>query len=219
MLKFYLIFISIILSFVSSAQRKFEDEIIAFEKSDKISLPASGGLLLTGSSTIRLWDNYKKDLHPFNVLNRGFGGSTMQDLLFYFDRIIVPYKPKIMIVYEGDNDLAAEMPVEKIINDFSSFTEKMKTKLPETKFAFLSVKPTPGRSHLLPEQITLNKKIKTLCYKTSNCTFLDIFTPLLDEQNMPRIELFKEDKIHLNPMGYQICAQIIINYLKEQNEK
>lgn len=212
-----LIFLFFNLLFLTAlAQNSFEGEIRAFEKQDSISKPATGQILLYGSSSFRLWDNWKEDLAGYTVLNRGFGGSQLSDAIYFFDRMVVPYQPKTILLYEGDNDLAAGKSPEQVFEDFKVFAQKVKAKLPQTKLYFVAIKPSPKRLNLLEQQKKANQLIKTYCQQNrSFLGFIDIFTPMLKNRGFPIMEHFKADSLHLNEKGYDIWKKEIKKYLKK----
>jgi lysophospholipase L1-like esterase len=205
-----------LLFFSALGQNSFEGEIRAFEKQDSISKPAIGQILLYGSSSFRLWDNWKEDLAGYPVLNRGFGGSQLSDAIYFFDRMVVPYQPKTILLYEGDNDLAAGKSPEQVLADFKIFAQKVKAKLPQTKLYFVAIKPSPKRLNLLEQQKKANQLIKSYCQQNrSFLGFIDIFTPMLKTNGVPIMEHFKADSLHLNQKGYDIWKKEIRKHLKK----
>ncbi len=207
---FYLLF------FPALGQNSFEEEIRAFEKQDSINKPALGQILLYGSSSFRLWDNWKEDLAGYPVLNRGFGGSQLSDAIYFFDRMVIPYQPKVILLYEGDNDLAAGKSPEQVLADFKIFAQKVKERLPQTKLYFVAIKPSPKRLNLIEKQKQANQLIKTYCWQNRPfLDFIDIFTPMLKNSKVPTMEHFKADSLHLNQKGYDIWKKKIKKYLKK----
>ena len=182
---------------------RFESDIKAFEQSDHTSVAADHSVLFVGSSSIRLWSNLTSSFPNFPVLNRGFGGSTMPDLLYYFDRLVVPYKPSLVVVYEGDNDLAGGRTVEEVSADYATFIQRMKSQLPGSSFAFMSVKPSPARRHLLEEMKQLNQRLSELA-EVNGGYYFDIYTPMVDEAGQPYPQLFLSDRLHMNSGGYRL---------------
>ena len=124
----------------------FESEISAFEQADLASPPPAIPVLFVGSSSIRVWPDLAGDFPDYPVMNRGFGGSKMSDLLYYFDRIVAPYDPALILVYEGDNDLAAGKSVDQVYADYVEFLALVEEQLPDADVAFIATKPSPGRS-------------------------------------------------------------------------
>jgi lysophospholipase L1-like esterase len=205
-----------LLFFPALGQNAFEEEIRAFERQDSISKPAIGQILLYGSSSFRLWDNWKEDLAGYPILNRGFGGSQLSDAIYFFDRMVIPYQPKVILLYEGDNDLAAGKSPEQVLADFKIFAQKVKERLPQTKLYFVAIKPSPKRLNLIEKQKQANQLIKTYCRQNrSSLGFIDIFTPMLKDSKVPTMEHFKADSLHLNQKGYDIWKKEIKKYLKK----
>jgi lysophospholipase L1-like esterase len=191
----------------------FEPEIRKFEVVDRRTPPPTNAILFTGSSSIRLWTNLVADFPNRVVLNRGFGGSHMSDLLHYFDRVVVPYRPKLIVVYEGDNDLASGKTVDAVFADYQEFVRRVQTQLPGTPVAFLAVKPSRARMKQIGLQRELNARLKAFAASDRGLSFVDTFTPILDDGGVARAELFREDGLHLNERGYAIWARVVREFL------
>jgi len=188
---------------------RWEATIQAFETTDRDNPPATGGLLLVGSSSFRMWKSAATDLPEKHVINRGFGGSQMSDLLYYTDRIVLPYRPSEILVYEGDNDLAAGESADAIFNEFKEFTRVVLRALPDAKIYFVAIKPSPSRAKLMERMQEANKKIADFCKGKSQLDFIDVFTPMLDADGQPRGELFIADQLHMNATGYALWTEIV----------
>ena len=143
----------IIGSFLPAAERpksgRWERAIEAFETADKKSPPAPGAVLFVGSSSIRFWKTLQADFPQYRVLNRGFGGSHIADCTQYADRIVIPYRPSVIILHAGSNDLAAGKSPEQVFGDYKAFVARVRETLPDTPIAFLAINPTP-RAGLWP---------------------------------------------------------------------
>ena len=192
----------------SLGRAALEDEVRAFEARDAASPPPFDSILFVGSSSIRVWTDLEKAFPPHTVLNRGFGGSQMSDLLSYFDRLVTPYRPALAVVYEGDNDVAAGEPPEQIAAEFTNFVDRVAQQLPRTDLAILSVKPSPSRSQYLAATRDLNDRLRALA-DARGLRYIDVFTPLLNATGQPRPELFQSDMLHMNASGYAIWRQVV----------
>jgi len=189
---------------------RYEEEIIEFEKEDSVQGISKGKILFVGSSSFRKWTNMKKDLYPLPVLNRGFGGSTMPELDYYFFRIVKPYKPAGIIIYEGDNDVMAPfLTPEVILKSFVIFTELTKQYLQKTKIFFVSIKPSPSRAEYLSKMEASNKLIYEYCNKDNDLFYVDITKPMFTDSGKIRDDIFQKDMLHMNEKGYKIWAKII----------
>lgn len=191
-----------------NAAAALEDEIRAFEAADAANPPPAGAILFTGSSSIRVWSALETAFPNHKVLNRGFGGSQMSDLLNYFDRIVAPYRPALVAVYEGDNDLAAGESVDLLIREYTNFLGRVERQLPGTDVALLSVKPSPSRAQLMDKMRQLNDRLKSLA-DGRHIRYIDVCTPLLNASGQPRPELFQTDMLHLNAAGYAIWRTVV----------
>jgi len=181
---------------------EFEPEIRKYEIVDRRTPPPSHPILFTGSSSIRLWTNVATAFPGEVILNRGFGGSTFKDLLVYFDRIVLPYHPRAVVVYEGDNDLAGEVSAASVAADAIKFLDRVERQLTGTPVIFLAVKPSPKRRTLLKAQQDLNDRLKALARLRPSVLFADTFLPILDAQGEPDPQYFQPDGLHLTPLGY-----------------
>lgn len=193
---------------------KWEKTIQQFETADRENPPQKGGLLLAGSSSFRMWKSAASDLPEKNVINRGFGGSQMSDLLYYADRIVLPYQPSEILIYEGDNDVAAGESAETIFIEFKEFTRIVLRDLPEAKIYFVAVKPSPKRVKLMAEMDRANKMIARYCAKKKQLGFIDVFTPMLDAGGQPQAGLFISDQLHMNATGYALWTKVVREELK-----
>lgn len=188
---------------------KWEPEIQKFETADKSQMPPKGAILFVGSSSIRLWTNLVESFPKKKVIQRGFGGSTMADALHFTDRIVLPYEPKEILVYEGDNDLAAGKAPEVVAAEFRQLVEKVHAKLPKTKVWFISVKPSPSRAKLEAKARALNGEIEWWSKAQKRVGYIDVWNPMLGPDGAPRPDIFREDKLHMNAQGYEIWTKII----------
>lgn len=189
--------------------KRFEPEIRKFEVVDRRTPPPERPVLFTGSSSIRMWTTLSNDFPKHPVLNRGFGGSHMSDLNYYFDRIVKPYRPSLIVVYEGDNDLAAGKSVDAVYGDYLHFLKRVRNELPGTPVLLLAAKPSPSRTPLLGSQRDLDHRLQQLSFTTPDVHFIDTFRPLVDADGNPRRELFREDFLHMNAKGYALWRELI----------
>ena len=138
----------VLLAAAQSAPAPFEQEIKAFEQSDAKNPPPKNAVLFIGSSSIRLWKTLADDFPDLKVINRGFGGSQIEHSNRYFDKIVAPYRPKLIVFYAGGNDVAAGKGPQRVLADFKTFVEKVRTSLPGTRVLFISIRPSVARRHL-----------------------------------------------------------------------
>lgn len=181
---------------------RFEEQIVAFEKKDMVSRYAGNMALFVGSSSIRGWTSLAKDMAPYPVLNRGFGGSTLPEVNHYFDRVVSAYKPKQIFLYCGENDLAMTFTVEETVDAFVEFIGHCKEKLPNTEIVFISMKPSPSRWYLWDKYAEANQLIKNICVLSNQLHYVDIASSMLTEEGIPDKTIFVEDMLHMQPEGY-----------------
>lgn len=196
---------------VSSAD--WEQDMQRFADADAVAPPTKNAVLFLGSSSIRLWEALATDFPAVSVINRGFGGSEIRDSTWYADRIVVPYAPRQIVFYAGDNDLASGRSPMQLRDDFRKFVARVRHDLPQVKIAYLSSKPSPSRAHLLATQREANALIRQDIATMRGVQFVDVFTPILDGNGQPRAELFIEDRLHMNRGGYELWKQVLAPYL------
>src|SRR5689334_19989884 len=181
---------------------RFETEIAAFEKWDHQNAVPNDCILFVGSSTSRLWQT--ADSFPnLPVINRGFGGSTIPDVNYFADRIVFKYKPRTIVFYAGDNDIAAGHSPEKVFANYQKFSDSVHEQLPNTKLIYLAIKPSPLRWKLWPQAQAVNSRVKELINKNSHDRYVDTAPAILGSDGEPRKELFREDGLHMNLKGYE----------------
>ena len=184
---------------------RFEKAIQHFEAADRKQPPPQDGIVCIGSSSMGGWHGtIKNDLAPLTVIPRGFGGSNMNDALHYADRIVLSYKPRAVVVYEGDNDIAQGIAPRKVTDTFLAFAKKVRQKLPKCRIYFLSIKPSISRWNLWPRMKEANSLIAAECTKDKQLTFVDVASGMLDDKGNPRKEIFKKDNLHMTRAGYVI---------------
>lgn len=196
-----------------NSETPFLASITAFEQQDQRHAPPMGAVLFVGSSTITLWKTLEEDFAPVPVLNRGFGGSTVAQVTGYAERIVWPYRPRLIVFYSGDNDLAKGKIPEAVLADYEEFIAVTHQHLPQTRIALVSTKPSPARAHLLAAVRTLNDSLRELTQGYSRLAYIDLFSVMLGPDGSPRAELFGEDGLHLNKAGYQLWTEVIRPYL------
>lgn len=180
---------------------RFEGEIQKFEAADRAAALQPGEVLFYGSSSARLWD-LATSFPQLATVNRGFGGSDMQAAAHFYERVVPAHKPRIVVLYEGDNDLNSGRTACQILADFEALVAKHKAALPDCQLICLSIKFSPSRAKLRLDQEAANALLKARCAKDSQLRYLDVATSLLDSNGQPNPKYFKEDMLHLNLEGY-----------------
>jgi len=170
--------------------------------------------LFTGSSSIRMWNDIQDYFPEYNVVNNGFGGSHFSDLIYFYNKLIIPHNPDILFIYEGDNDIASKKKPRAIAKEAKFLLSKIRRDLPNTKVVLISPKPSIARWELRKEYEALNKKLKKLARKTDKVEFADVWTAMLDEQGNVLRDVFLDDNLHMNKKGYDIWAKVLSDFLK-----
>jgi lysophospholipase L1-like esterase len=192
-----------------SPELRWGKEIQAFEEADQTNPPPRGAVLFIGSSTIRLWTNLAQVFPRHQVINRGFGGSHLSDSVAFVDRIVTPYRPRLVFLYAGDNDIAAGKSPERVLGDFKAFVERIHAALPETRIGFLAIKPCPAREKFLDRVKATNRLIREYAAGNGRLLYVDTFTPMLAEDGRPRADVYLKDGLHPNVQGYALWASVL----------
>jgi len=194
---------------------QFENEIRAFEASDRTNPPPKDAVLFVGSSSIRLWTNLAESFPQLTTIRRGFGGSHLPDSTAFADRIIIPHKPAKIVLYAGENDIARGDSPEETFDAYKKFITKIHTALPHTPIYYIAIKPAPIRWHLSPQERQANDLIRRYCAHHKNLKFINIWPATLNKDAQPDPDLYKPDQLHLNDAGYQRWIPIIAHALND----
>ena len=199
---------------VFAAPDKWKAEIDKFTEADVAQPPPSQAVLFKGSSSIRKWTSLANDFPDVRVITRGFGGSELSDSVLYADRIAIPYRPRLIVVYAGDNDLARGKTAGEVHAAFRAFCAKIHAALPTTRILYVSIKPSPSREKLKDQIVAANALIAAECRQDPRLGFADVYTPMLDAKGGMRPELFVQDMLHMNEAGYAIWTRVLAPLLQ-----
>jgi hypothetical protein len=188
---------------------RWEKDIQAFEAADKQSPPPKDPVLFIGASGIKRWTTLASDFPEYPMINRGFGGSQTIDSVYYADRIVIPYKPRLILLQTGGNDINAGKSPEEVAGDFQKFVEKVRAALPDVKIAFMSLQPSPARFTQVDKQKQANQLIQKYIAQGKNLIYIESFDAFLRPDGTPREELFVADRLHHNAEGYKVRVQLV----------
>lgn len=198
----------------------WERQIRKFEKADQHGSPPGGVIVFTGSSSLRFWKSLQEDMAPLPVVNRGFGGSQIHQVTHYADRIVLPYRPRAVVFYAGENDIAGVLFSRKKTPDevreaYEKFCQKIHSQLPEASIYFISIKPPKLRLNYWLAMQKANKLVQEFCRSDHRLHFIDVVPGMLDADGNPRRDVFKWDGVHLNKKGYAIWTSVVKPVLEE----
>lgn len=222
-MKFKKIFLLLLLpafSLLACAQETkppFWNDIQHFKKQDSIAFPAAKQILFVGSSSFTMWKDVQDYFPGYPIINRGFGGSSITDLVRYANDIILPYQPKQIVIYCGENDLAGDdklMPA-KVAERFYELFHIIREKYPKVPVAYISMKPSPSRTSLMPKFNVANVMIKNFLKTKKRTAFIDVYHAMLNSDGTVMTDIFLQDNLHMNKKGYAIWQKIIAPYLKK----
>ncbi|MFT4641941.1 MAG: lysophospholipase L1-like esterase [Verrucomicrobiales bacterium] len=185
------------------------DKVMAkFAEADVAKPPTKGGILFVGSSSIRMWDT-KRWFPKLETLNRGFGGSWLQDSIHHAEKIVFPYEPKTIVLYAGDNDVSGGLKAAAVFEDYVKFATQVHARLPKTEIIFVAIKPSLKRWNLWPEMKAANDLVAKRCEAESLECFADIALLMLDKEGKPNPKFFVEDGLHMTAVGYEAWSGLL----------
>ena len=195
----------------------FKDEIDAFKRLDSAAFPAKGAILFEGSSSFRKWTDVQQYFPSHKIINRGFGGSTLPDVIRYADEIIFPYQPKQIIIYCGENDIASSDTITAgiVLKRYQQLFFLIRSKLKNVEIDFVSIKPSPSRIKFLETVKQSNQLIKDFIATQKHAKFINVFNAMLNDDGTIKQEIFIEDNLHMNAKGYAIWQKIMEPYLEK----
>ena len=195
----------------------FRKEIDAFKKKDSLQMPPKNAILFVGSSSFTKWVDVQDYFPGYPIINRGFGGSSLPDVIRYADEVIYPYDPKQVIIYCGENDIAASDTVtaQTALQRFQQLFRMIRAHLGKVPVAFVSIKPSPSRWKLEPVIVETNRLIKQFLRKQSKTKFINVHDAMLNEDGSVKGEIFLEDKLHMNAKGYAIWKSILLPFFRK----
>jgi len=193
----------------------FWQEIVSFKKKDSVQMPPANAILFVGSSSFTKWKDVSDYFPGYTIINRGFGGSSLPDVIRYTYDIVLPYQPKQVVIYCGENDLASSdsTSAKEVFNRFKTFFGMIRTNLPNANISFVSIKPSPSRATIQTKVKAANTFIKKYIASQKNAAFIDIYDAMLDTKGQMREELYVADRLHMKPAGYVIWQKAIAPYL------
>ena len=189
------------------SDKPFYKEIQAFKAFDKQHPPPKNAILFVGSSSFAMWQDVQNYFPGYPIINRGFGGSGLKDAIEYEDDVIAPYHPKQVVIYSGENDIAANVTADEVLKRFTTLFNMIRNDLPKASVVYVSIKPSPSRQKFMPVMESANEMIKKFLLKKKNTTFVDVYHEMLDASGNPRAELFRKDMLHMKRVGYEIWTK------------
>ena len=192
---------------------RWEKDVAGFEAADRTNPPPKNALLFVGSSTIVRWNTLPQDFPHVPIINRGFGGNQIVDSTHFADRMIVPYRPRMIFLRAGGNDIHAGKSAEQVFADFQGFVRTVRAKLPKTEIVFIGLSPSIARWHERDATIKLNSLVADYVKRTPGLKYIDAYDISLDATGQPRPELFVEDQLHFSPAGYKLLVERVRPYI------
>ena len=206
------------LSAAEPTENRFEKQVLIYEAADKASPPPQGAIMLAGDSQFFRWKTVQEDLSGYTVVNRGIDSFQTSDLLQYTDRLVLPHKPRMIILHVGGNDVHNGKTPERLLADFQTFVAKVHAVLPGVPIAFSSITPGPGRWDEADRRKAANKLLKDYIATQPGLHFIDLWDAMLTADGKPREDIWVEDRVHPNHAGYLIRIKIMRPLLGEPDK-
>jgi lysophospholipase L1-like esterase len=205
------------ISAFSQQKFPFQAQIDAFLKQDSLEFPPKDAILLVGSSSFTNWKDVQEYFPEHKIITRGFGGSSLPDVIRYASRIIYPYKPAQILIYCGENDFPSDpnTNADTIFNRFTRLHRMIRSALPKTEIVYISMKPSVSRLKYLPEMRRANEMIRNFQKKQSKSRYIDVYSKMILADGTPIPDIFLKDQLHMNKNGYLIWQEVIKPYLKK----
>ncbi|MFZ4464636.1 MAG: GDSL-type esterase/lipase family protein [Bacteroidales bacterium] len=211
----FLLFLGFLPTQAQTSQNPFSADIRRFQQLDFANPPKPNSIVFYGSSSFTLWTDVQEYFPDFPIINRGFGGSCLTDLILFADQIVFPYQPRQIVIYCGENDFASNdtLSAGAVTNRFIQLFRLIRTKLPEVQITYISMKPSPYRWPLAAKFTEANHDIEEFLKEQSNTTYIDIWDKMLNKNSLPDSTLFLEDMLHMKAEGYKLWQQEIAPHL------
>jgi lysophospholipase L1-like esterase len=192
----------------------YAEDVQVIKKYDNMYPQPNNPILFVGSSSIRLWKDFNQKFGRYGAINRGIGGAVLKDILYYTEDLIFRYQPRKIVLYVGENDLPSESTTaDSVLNRTIRLHKAIRAKLPDVPIIYIAMKPSPSRDQFQAKAMEGNNLIKSYFAKQEGVTFLDIYTPML-KNGKSRLELFLEDRLHMNEKGYAIWEKMLRKHLR-----
>jgi lysophospholipase L1-like esterase len=206
---------AVALLFSGIGEHRLADEIRAFEAADRLKPPPAGAVLFVGSSSIRLWPDLQAAFPGTALVQRGFGGAELADVVHFAPRIVLPYRPSVVVLYAGENEISAGTRTEALLADLKKLVRLIHDPLPATRIVLLAVKPSPKRARFAPAIREFNQALRAFSATDPRFTFVDVHAPMTTAAGHARPELFVDDGLHMNAAGYAVWREALAPVLRQ----
>jgi lysophospholipase L1-like esterase len=200
-------------------QDRFEKKVLEYEAADRASAPPQGAILFAGDSQFYRWKTIQEDLPDYTLLNRGIDSFQLADLTHYADRLVTPYKPRLIVLHVGGNDIHNGKAPAQVLADFKAFVTLVRARLPGVPIIYSSITPSPGRWDEAPRRRETNRAIQQYIAGQANLEFIDLWDAMLSADGQPREDIWVEDRVHPNHAGYLIRVKLTRPLLGPPDQK
>jgi lysophospholipase L1-like esterase len=201
------------------AENRFEKDVLAYEAADKTNVPPQNAILLAGDSQFYRWKTLHEDLPDYTIINRGIDSFETSDLVYFTDRLVLTYKPRLIILHVGGNDVHNGKTPDQVLADFKAFVAKVRSVQPDVPIAFSSMTPGPGRWDEADKRKETNQTIKDYIATQPHLLFINLWDAMLTADGKPREDLWVADRVHPNHKGYLLRVKIMRPILGEPDKK
>ena len=191
----------------------FEAEVAELERQTRRLRGRRNVVLFYGSSSFTLWHDLAAYFPGYEVANLGFGGSTLADCVEYFDRLVVPLEPCVLVVYAGDNDLADGSSPEAVLDHLGAIIRRKRASLGAIPMAYVSIKISPARFFIMHKIAYTNRIIERALAAEDEVEYVDITRRMIGRGIAPLLEYYSADPLHMNRDGYRVLGKSLADYL------
>ena len=190
-------------------ESRFEQQVRLYADADRANPPPQGAILLAGDSQFFRWKTYQDDLPGYTIVNRGIDSFQTSDLIQFTERLVLPHRPRLIVLHVGGNDIHNGKSPERLLADFKTFVAKVRAVLPQVPIFFSSITPGPGRWDEAVQRKAANKLIQDYIATQPDLKFIDLWDAMLTPDGKPREDIWVEDRVHPNHAGYLIRVGVM----------
>ncbi|HEV8443217.1 MAG TPA: GDSL-type esterase/lipase family protein [Steroidobacteraceae bacterium] len=187
---------------------KFEQQVQAYEAEDRAHPPPQGAILFAGDSQFFRWKTIHEDLPGYTLINRGIDSFQLRDMIHYVDRLTIRYRPRLIVMHVGGNDVHNGRTPAQLLEDFKTFVSLVRAKLPQVPIVFSSTTPGPARWDEAPQRVETNRVIREYIATQPDLKFVDLWDAMLTPDGKPREDIWVADRVHPNHAGYLIRVKL-----------
>ncbi len=192
---------------------RFYEEL---ERIDK-KIPPKHCTLFLGSSTFAHYVKIEDDFKDYNAINAGFGGSTSDEALFHYERIVNKFNPDILVFYNGDNEPVCGYSLKETIYCYKTIFDKYHKEYPNGRIIIVGTKSSFARKEYYDYVQSLNKWEKNFADKHYYCDYIST-KDIYYKDNDYNFDMLCDDKLHFNDLGNELLHKKIVDVIESKRK-